>query len=176
MRFGNARSANPAASIVTPYWMHRSRRSRKSGRSGLRVENIEVQFLVSSSQLPVGPGLELGKAQKKRPELFSSGRPGSPPPELPNHEMDTRACPFCCKRHFGNPQTRTGHMGNGGSGNALVTSPEFTLEVFRFEFNPLIVMENAQAPESFTYASPLPHRWWSRFRDRRWSACRAGRR
>jgi hypothetical protein len=28
-------------------------------------------------------------AIKKRPELFSSGRLGSPPPELPNHEMDS---------------------------------------------------------------------------------------
>ena len=28
-------------------------------------------------------------AIKKRPGLFSQGRLGSPPPELPNHEMDT---------------------------------------------------------------------------------------
>ncbi len=40
--------------------------------------------------------------QKKRPELFSSGRLGSPPPELPNHEMDSSELVIQCKRHFGN--------------------------------------------------------------------------
>ena len=40
--------------------------------------------------------------KKKRPELFSSGRLGSPPPELPNHEMDSRELAIRCKRHFGN--------------------------------------------------------------------------
>jgi len=54
---------------------------------------------VSGFQLPVsGECL----TNKKRPELFSSGRLGSPPPELPNHEMHTRATACCCKRHFGN--------------------------------------------------------------------------
>ena len=42
------------------------------------------------------------KATKKRPRLFSQGRPGSPPPELPNHEMDIKELLILCKRHFGN--------------------------------------------------------------------------
>src|SRR6478672_9999512 len=54
------------------------------------------------------PG-EAGKANqparerqnKKRPEL-SSGRLGSPPPELPNHESDHRTQWMGCKCHFGN--------------------------------------------------------------------------
>src|ERR1700733_4578020 len=41
-------------------------------------------------------------AKKKRPRLFSPGRLGSPPPELPNHEMDIRVLLIRCKRHFGN--------------------------------------------------------------------------
>ncbi len=40
--------------------------------------------------------------KKKRPELLSSGRLGSPPPELPNHEMDGKEQLILCKRHFGN--------------------------------------------------------------------------
>jgi hypothetical protein len=40
---------------------------------------------------------------KKRPKLFSLGRLGSPPPELPNYETDTRWGLVECKRHFGNP-------------------------------------------------------------------------
>jgi len=40
--------------------------------------------------------------QKKRPGLFSQGRLGSPPPELPNHEMDSSEPLIWCKRHFGN--------------------------------------------------------------------------
>src|ERR1700733_9479271 len=39
---------------------------------------------------------------KKRPRLFSQGRLGSPPPELPNHRMDTKELLILCKRHFGN--------------------------------------------------------------------------
>src|ERR1039458_7457986 len=41
---------------------------------------------------------------KKRPRLFSPGRLGisSPPPELPNHEMDIKSPPVLCKRHLGN--------------------------------------------------------------------------
>jgi hypothetical protein len=42
------------------------------------------------------------EAKKKRPGLFSQGRPGSPPPELPNHEMDIKELLILCKRHFGN--------------------------------------------------------------------------
>src|ERR1700733_1053757 len=34
--------------------------------------------------------------------LFSPGRLGSPPPELPNHEMDIRFRLTLCKHHFGN--------------------------------------------------------------------------
>jgi hypothetical protein len=55
---------------------------------------------------PVGLALNpmgLAAKYKKRPELFSSGRLGSPPPELPNHESDTRLGLWGCKRHFGNP-------------------------------------------------------------------------
>src|ERR1700722_12000721 len=40
--------------------------------------------------------------KKKRPRLFSPGRLGSPPPELPNHEMDISEVLILCKRHFGN--------------------------------------------------------------------------
>jgi hypothetical protein len=36
---------------------------------------------------------------KKRPELLSSGRHGSPPPELPNYEMDSKARAEGCKRN-----------------------------------------------------------------------------
>src|ERR1700688_296249 len=42
------------------------------------------------------------KARKKRLGLFSPRRLGSPPPELPNHEMDTKELLIVCKRHFGN--------------------------------------------------------------------------
>ncbi len=44
--------------------------------------------------------------QKKRPKLFSLGRLGSPPPELPNHELDTKATLSACKCHFGNALRR----------------------------------------------------------------------
>ena len=40
--------------------------------------------------------------EKKRPELYSSGRLGSPPPELPNYKMDVSEVQIECKRHFGN--------------------------------------------------------------------------
>jgi hypothetical protein len=40
--------------------------------------------------------------KKKRPGPFSQGRLGSPPPELPNHELDSRFRLTLCKRHFGN--------------------------------------------------------------------------
>jgi len=40
--------------------------------------------------------------KKKAPEPLSSGRLGSPPPELPNHEGDTKAGRSGCKRHFSN--------------------------------------------------------------------------
>src|SRR5260370_21207788 len=43
-----------------------------------------------------------GRAIKKRLGLFSRRRLGSPPPELPNHEMDSRELLIRCKRHFGN--------------------------------------------------------------------------
>ena len=46
------------------------------------------------------------RAIKKRPRLFSPGRLGSPPPELPNHEMDIIELPIWCKRHFGNQLVR----------------------------------------------------------------------
>lgn len=39
---------------------------------------------------------------KKRLGLFSPRRLGSPPPELPNYEMDTSELLILCKRHFGN--------------------------------------------------------------------------
>jgi hypothetical protein len=39
---------------------------------------------------------------KRRPELFSSGRLGSPPPELPNHDTHTRLGAPECKCHFRN--------------------------------------------------------------------------
>src|SRR5579862_5355551 len=42
------------------------------------------------------------EGKKKRLELFSSRRLGSPPPELPNHEMDVKEGLISCKRHFGN--------------------------------------------------------------------------
>jgi hypothetical protein len=52
------------------------------------------------------PGSEIAVREagqnKKRPGLFSQGRLGSPPPELPNHEMDTIGTTISCKRHFGN--------------------------------------------------------------------------
>src|SRR5579862_80377 len=57
----------------------------------------------------VETGLERGlgeknrsEGKKKRLELFSSRRLGSPPPELPNHEMDVKEGIISCKRHFGN--------------------------------------------------------------------------
>jgi hypothetical protein len=41
--------------------------------------------------------------KRKAPSTFSSpGRLGSPPPELPNHEMDIRIPFILCKCHFGN--------------------------------------------------------------------------
>ena len=40
--------------------------------------------------------------KKQRPRLFNRGRLGSPPPELPNYEMDIRVLPILCKRHLGN--------------------------------------------------------------------------
>jgi len=42
------------------------------------------------------------KKKEKRPRLFSPGRLGSPPPELPNHEMDIKILLTFRKRHFGN--------------------------------------------------------------------------
>jgi hypothetical protein len=44
-----------------------------------------------------------GEGKEKAPSTFSSpGRLGSPPPELPNHEMDIKILFVLCKRHFGN--------------------------------------------------------------------------
>jgi len=43
-----------------------------------------------------------GDKKEKRPRPFSLGRLGSPPPELPNHELDIRFAAILCKRHFGN--------------------------------------------------------------------------
>jgi hypothetical protein len=57
-------------------------------------------FERSQSRDPV----TIGHKNKKRPKLFSLGRLGSPPPELPNHESDTRWGPKQCKHHFGNPE------------------------------------------------------------------------
>ena len=36
-----------------------------------------------------------GRKRKKRPRLFSLGRLGSPPPELPNHDWILRSTSFC---------------------------------------------------------------------------------
>ncbi len=75
--------------------MHRNGESRTAGlqwnlkqlgaifEAGWKAENFESKI-------------------KKRPELFSSGRLGSPPPELPNHEMDTTVRPKFCKCHLSN--------------------------------------------------------------------------
>jgi hypothetical protein len=69
---------------------------------------LEVRLLTADDHdLGVAPGssgIETGVKSngKKRPRLFSPGRLGSPPPELPNHVIDTRGDPFLCKRHFGN--------------------------------------------------------------------------
>src|SRR6202050_1634859 len=52
--------------------------------------------------LTVPTWVALTRANKKRPELFSPRRLGSPPPELPNHEMDIRELVISCKRHFSN--------------------------------------------------------------------------
>src|SRR5208282_1266496 len=41
--------------------------------------------------------------KKKRPRPFSPGRLGSPPPELPNHEINLKIHFILCKRHFSNP-------------------------------------------------------------------------
>jgi hypothetical protein len=47
--------------------------------------------------------LSASERKEKAPSTFSSpGRLGSPPPELPNHEMDIRIPFILCKRHFGN--------------------------------------------------------------------------
>jgi hypothetical protein len=48
----------------------------------------------------------LSDQKEKRPRLFSPGRLGSPPPELPNYEMDVRSAAQLCKRHFGNAVSR----------------------------------------------------------------------
>ena len=48
------------------------------------------------------PRIGIRRKAKKRPRLFSPGRPGSPPPELPNYDLDSRVPPYTCKRHFGN--------------------------------------------------------------------------
>jgi len=41
--------------------------------------------------------------KKKRPDFsVEDARQGSPPPELPNHEMDIRSAPNLCKRNLGN--------------------------------------------------------------------------
>jgi hypothetical protein len=49
-----------------------------------------------------GKVLSLVKRTKKRLRPFSPRRLGSPPPELPNYEMDIKELPMGCKRHFGN--------------------------------------------------------------------------
>jgi hypothetical protein len=41
--------------------------------------------------------------KEKAPATFKSGRLGSPPPELPNHRMDTKSGLISRKRHFSNP-------------------------------------------------------------------------
>src|ERR1700683_2477281 len=52
--------------------------------------------------LTVPTWVALTRANKKRPELCSPRRLGSPPPELPNHEMDISELVVSCKRHFSN--------------------------------------------------------------------------
>lgn len=75
--------------------------------------NCSLQFKDFLCALGVLGGRTQGLHQiKKRPELFSSGRLGSPPPELPNHTMDTRATALACKRHFGNPRCAGGKRRN----------------------------------------------------------------
>ena len=44
--------------------------------------------------------------KEKRPRLFSPGRLGSPPPELPNHDWILELHHKWCKRHFGNSVSR----------------------------------------------------------------------
>src|SRR5262249_56018602 len=39
---------------------------------------------------------------KRRPEPFDSRRPGSPPPELPNHDSDVSEGDAPCVGHIGN--------------------------------------------------------------------------
>jgi len=48
------------------------------------------------------PRIGIRRKAKKRPRLFSPGRLGSPPPELPNYDLDSRVPSYTCKRHFGN--------------------------------------------------------------------------
>jgi hypothetical protein len=104
--------------------MHRSRRSRK--RPG---------FTFSLWLLAFNECFRFGKCtfqyqrrnhesskNKKRPERFSSGRLGSPPPELPNHELDSRRSPHRCKRHFGNSFISRSHIENGGGSKVWVTA------------------------------------------------------
>ena len=66
--------------------------------AGLATGNWRVLRGVPRKQIA---GAQLDQI-KKRPGLFSQGRLGSPPPELPNHEMDTIGLNILCKRHFGN--------------------------------------------------------------------------
>jgi hypothetical protein len=44
---------------------------------------------------------------KKASRPFSRGRLGSPPPELPNHVMDSKSGRVSCKRHLGNRKNAT---------------------------------------------------------------------
>src|SRR6266853_4301749 len=71
------------------------------------------------------------KAIKKRPGLFSQGRPGSPPPELPNHDLDSRSSPLWCKRHFGNAEflavTAIASVRSNFRGMGAAHSPSFYL-------------------------------------------------
>jgi len=117
-----------------------SQSEKSQGRGGAvsRGREFAFQFLVSGKAVP---GLDVSRpAIKKRPELFSAGRPGSPPPELPNHELDTRPAPSWCKRHFGNTRISASHIGNGGRGNTRVMRRGLAAGL-RIQLNPLIVIE-----------------------------------
>ena len=56
-----------------------------AGRAGLRVWGLRFQ----------GGPINRALDKKKRPKLFSSGRLGSPPPELPNHDWIVVWPPSC---------------------------------------------------------------------------------
>src|ERR1700685_4453401 len=60
--------------------MQDSGRSRKEQGFRPRIKRQK------SPAVSFGRAVSLPKANKKRPKLFSSGRLGSPPPELPNHD------------------------------------------------------------------------------------------